>query len=150
MLTRIWNLESGSFSAQIQNIFLLCRNGLIYLDRFWHTEIKNNKMLFNSKNWVAPLIFNNIWSCLSWYRGKTYKMTFTHDNIRGRREHRRRAVYSPGCGGCYLNRNRNSRFVLGIGYAIASCTGRAYESNKSQPRGFPIGGERQKERDYWS
>lgn len=38
---------------------------------------------------------------------------------RKRRERRRRVVYSPGCGGCYLNRNRNSRSVLGIGYAIA-------------------------------
>lgn len=28
-------------------------------------------------------------------------------------------VYSPGCGGCYLNRNRNSRSVLGIDYTIA-------------------------------
>lgn len=28
-------------------------------------------------------------------------------------------MYSPGCGGCYLNRNRNSRFVLGIDYTIA-------------------------------
>lgn len=28
-------------------------------------------------------------------------------------------MYSPGYGGCYLNRNRNSRSVLGIDYAIA-------------------------------
>lgn len=28
-------------------------------------------------------------------------------------------VYSSGYGGCYLNRNRNSRSVLGIDYTIA-------------------------------
>lgn len=28
-------------------------------------------------------------------------------------------MYSPGYGGCYLNRNRNSRSVLGIDYTIA-------------------------------
>lgn len=32
---------------------------------------------------------------------------------------RRREVCSPGCGGYYLNRNRNSRSVLGIDYTIA-------------------------------
>lgn len=50
---------------------------------------------------------------------ETHETKFTRDDTGGRRGRPRRAVYASGYGGYYLNRNRNSWSVLGIGYAIA-------------------------------
>lgn len=54
-------------------------------------------------------------------------------------------MYSPGCGGCYLNRNRNSRSVLGIGYAIAGV--RVAHMNQIRAAGFPIAPGKRRKRE---
>lgn len=48
----------------------------------------------------------------------------------------KRVVYSPGCGGCYLNRNRNSRSVLGIDYTIARAQAAHMNQIKDRPEDF--------------
>lgn len=63
----------------------------------------------------------SIWSYISavTVQAERARNEISRARIRDTRGRGGRAVYSPGCGGCYLNRNRNSRSVLGIGYAIA-------------------------------
>lgn len=48
----------------------------------------------------------------------------------------KRVVYSPGCGGYYLNRNRNSRSVLGIDYTIARAQAAHMNQIKDRPEDF--------------